>query len=89
MSKAKSTNQSHFINLGVAALSSTLTVLPSTSAGFQLGEDGYIQALPDGHFASVDGRPDDVAGGKWLMDSVAFAALQANTPERRDITLWG
>ncbi|MDL3984586.1 phage protease [Shewanella xiamenensis] len=82
MSKAKSTNQSHFINLGVAALSSMLTVLPSTSAGFQLGEDGYIQALPDGHFSSVDGRPEDVPGGKWLMDEVAFAALKANTPHQ-------
>lgn len=82
MSKAKSTNQSHFINLGVAALSSTLTVLPSTSAGFQLGEDGYIQALPDGHFNAVDGRPEDVPGGKWLMDEVAFAALKANTPHQ-------
>ncbi len=82
MSKAKSTNQSHFINLGIAALSSTLTVVPSTSAGFQLGEDGYIQALPDGHFSSVDGRPEDVPGGKWLMDKVAFAALKANTPHQ-------
>lgn len=81
-SKAKSTNQSHFINLGIAALSSTLTVLPSTCAGFQLGEDGYIQALPDGHFAAVDGRPDDVPGGKWLMDAAAFAALKANTPHK-------
>lgn len=82
MSKAKSTNQSHFINLGVAALSSALTVLPSTSAGFQLGEDGYIQALPDGHFNAVDGRPEDVPGGRWLMDEVAFAALKANTPHK-------
>ncbi|WP_173497605.1 phage protease [Shewanella sp. ISTPL2] len=82
MSKAKSTNQSHFINLGVAALSSALTVLPSTCAGFQLGEDGYIQALPDGHFNAVDGRPEDVPGGRWLMDEVAFAALKANTPHQ-------
>lgn len=82
MSKAKSTNQSHFINLGVAALSSALTVVPSTSAGFQLGEDGYIQALPDGYFNAVDGRPEDVPGGKWLMDEVAFAALKANTPHQ-------
>lgn len=87
MSKAKSTNQSpaHLaasIALGVAALSSALVVNTSTSAGFQLGEDGYIQALPDGHFAAVDGRPDDVAGGKWLMDEAAFAALKANTPHQ-------
>ncbi|MCU7976918.1 phage protease [Shewanella sp. SW36] len=66
--------------LGFAALSSQLNVNPE--AAFVVGEDGYIQALPDGHFAAVDGRPDDVAGGKWLMDSVAFAALQANTPHK-------
>lgn len=66
--------------LGFAALSSQLNV--NSEAAFVVGEDGYIQALPDGHFASVDGRPDDVAGGKWLMDSVAFAALQANTPHK-------
>ncbi|MCS6175858.1 phage protease [Shewanella baltica] len=66
--------------LGFAALSSQLNV--NTEAAFVVGEDGYIQALPDGHFASVDGRPDDVAGGKWLMDSTAFAAMQANTPHK-------
>ncbi|MBW3513200.1 phage protease [Shewanella sp. NKUCC01_JLK] len=66
--------------LGFAALSSQLNV--NTEASYVVGEDGYIQALPDGHFAAVDGRPDDVAGGKWLMDSVAFAALQANTPHK-------
>lgn len=78
----QSNNQSHFITLGVAALSSLLTVPQSTSAGFQLGVDGYIQALPDGHFNAVDGRPSDVPGGKWLMDAVAFAALKANTPHQ-------
>lgn len=66
--------------LGFAALSSQLNV--NSEASYVVGEDGYIQALPDGHFAAVDGRPDDVAGGKWLMDSVAFAALQANTPHK-------
>lgn len=66
--------------LGFAALSSQLNV--NSEAAFVVGEDGYIQALPDGHFASVDGRPDDVAGGNWLMDSTAFAALQANTPHK-------
>ncbi|MCU8007738.1 phage protease [Shewanella sp. SM87] len=66
--------------LGFAALSSQLNV--NSEADFVVGEDGYIQALPDGHFAAVDGRPEDVAGGKWLMDSVAFAALQANTPHK-------
>ncbi|MDT3296090.1 phage protease [Shewanella sp. SP2S2-6] len=65
---------------GFAALSSQLNV--NSEADFVVGEDGYIQALPDGHFAAVDGRPGDVAGGKWLMDSIAFAALQANTPHK-------
>ncbi|MGI2158048.1 phage protease [Shewanella baltica] len=66
--------------LGFAALSSQLNVNPE--ATFVVGEDGSIQALPDGHFAAVDGRPDDVPGGKWLMDAAAFAALKANTPHK-------
>jgi len=77
---SKSKNQTS-IAIGVAALSSTIAINPNTT-GVLFGEDGYIQALPDGHFAAVDGRPDDVAGGKWLMDSVAFAALRANTPHK-------
>lgn len=78
MSKSKKQTT---IAIGVAALSSTIAINPS-STGVLFGENGYIQALPDGHFAAVDGRPDDVAGGKWLMDSVAFAALRANTPHK-------
>ncbi|QRK80179.1 phage protease [Shewanella sp. LZH-2] len=69
------------IAIGVAALSSTIAINPNTT-GVLFGEDGYIQALPDGHFAAVDGRPDDVPGGKWLMDAAAFAALKANTPHK-------
>nr|WP_254451468.1 phage protease [Shewanella sp. ISTPL2] len=38
--------------------------------------------MPDGHFNAVDGRPEDVPGGRWLMDEVAFAALKANTPHQ-------
>jgi phage I-like protein len=66
--------------LGFAALSRQLNSDSQTSV--VLGEDGYIQALPDGAFAAVDGRPLDVKGGKWLMDREAFAALQANTPHQ-------
>jgi phage I-like protein len=51
--------------LGFAALSRQLN--SDTQTSFVLGEDGYIQALPDGAFAAVDGRPLDVKGGKWLM----------------------
>jgi len=69
------------IAIGVAALSSSIAINPNTT-DVLFGEDGYIQALPDGHFAAVDGRPDDVPGGKWLMDAAAFAALKANTPHK-------
>lgn len=65
---------------GFAALSSQLNA--DKDAVFTVAEDGYIQALPDGLFASVDGRPADVAAGKWLMDETAFTALQANTPHQ-------
>ncbi|MGI2227055.1 phage protease [Shewanella frigidimarina] len=68
------------IALGFAALSSQLNA--HADAAFSVADDGYIQALPDGQFASVDGRPEDVKGGKWLMDATAFAALQANTPHQ-------
>lgn len=77
---SKSKNQTAMA-IGVAALSSTIAINPNTT-GVLFGEDGYIQALPDGHFAAVDGRPDDVPGGKWLMDAAAFAALKANTPHK-------
>ncbi|MCG9722116.1 phage protease [Shewanella sp. Isolate7] len=66
--------------IGFAALSSQMTT--TTAAAFVVAEDGYIQALPDGQFASVDGRPSDVPSGKWLMDEAAFAAMQANTPHK-------
>ncbi|MDR8523473.1 phage protease [Shewanella fidelis] len=65
---------------GFAALSSQLDA--DNDVAFTVAEDGYIQALPDGLFASVDGRPSDVAAGKWLMDEAAFTALQANTPHQ-------
>lgn len=78
MSKSKTQTA---IAIGVAALSSTIAINPNTT-GVLFGEDGYIQALPDGHFAAVDGRPDDVPSGKWLMDAAAFAALKANTPHK-------
>ncbi|MCZ4339649.1 phage protease [Shewanella colwelliana] len=65
---------------GFAALSSQLNA--NTDVDFTVAEDGYIQALPDGQFASVDGRPADVVAGKWLMDETAFNALQANTPHQ-------
>ncbi|BDA59746.1 phage protease [Shewanella xiamenensis] len=78
MSKSKTQTT---IAIGVAALSSTIAINPNTT-GVLFGEDGYIQALPDGYFAAVDGRPDDVPGGKWLMDAAAFAALKANTPHK-------
>jgi len=61
----------------LTALSSQLTFDITTA-----NADGYIQALPDGEFAAVDGRPSDVKAGKWLMDTIAFTALKANTPHQ-------
>ena len=61
----------------LTALSSQLTLDITTA-----NADGYIQALPAGYFAAVDGRPSDVKAGKWLMDAIAFAALKANTPHQ-------
>lgn len=62
---SKSKNQTS-IAIGVAALSSTIAINPNTT-GVLFRENGYIQALLDGYFASVDVCPYDVAGGKWLM----------------------
>ncbi len=52
------------------------------ASAFAAESDGYIQALPDGQFSAVDGRPHDVTNRKWLMDATAFAALKANTPHQ-------
>ncbi len=43
-----------------------------------------VQLLPDGLFSAKDGRPFDVDSGKWLMDEVAFAMLQANAAAREN-----
>ncbi|MCH4295574.1 phage protease [Shewanella sp. 3B26] len=77
MSTAKRQSQ----QLQLAALSSAIA-FEIGSAGATGDDEGWVQALPDGAFAAVDGRPHDVASGKWLMDSIAFAALQANTPHQ-------
>lgn len=71
-----STQKCHVQRLQLAALSATIA--------FEIheGTDGWVQALPDGEFASVDGRPADVPSGKWLMDDVAFAAMKAYTPHQ-------
>ncbi|MBY6223565.1 phage protease [Ferrimonas balearica] len=68
----------------LSAAESRLVLAPlSAELAVTLPEDGYIQALPDGPFAAVDGRPADVASGQWQMDAEAFAALKANTPHQQ------
>lgn len=62
----------------LAALTSQLLL-----ASAMADSDGYIQALPDGKFTAVDGRPHDVKSGQWLMDATAYAALKANTPHQQ------
>ncbi|MCB5226171.1 phage protease [Alishewanella sp. 16-MA] len=60
-------------SLGLAVLSGELQT-----------EDGWVQLLPDGEFASIDGRPHDVPGGKWKMSAqiaerlIQQAKLRAN-----------
>ncbi len=49
----------HAQQLQLAALSSTIA--------FEVheGSDGWVQALPDGEFVSVDGRLADVLNGSY------------------------
>lgn len=67
-----------------------LTATASTSLGLAVlsgelqTEDGWVQLLPDGDFAAIDGRPHDVPGGKWKMNAkiaerlISQAKLRAN-----------
>jgi phage I-like protein len=60
---------------------------PLAVLSFSVGEIDSINAervqlLPDGYFSAKDGRPDDVANGKWLMDEQAFATLKASASLR-------
>jgi len=45
-------------------------------------QDGWYQLLPAGYFSAVDGRPHDVASGKWFIDAQIVATLKANTPHQ-------
>ena len=65
----------------LAALNFTLAAIDA-DAGHNIAR--RVQLLPDGLFAAKDGRPFDVASGKWLMDDVAFAMLQANAAAREN-----
>lgn len=58
------------LSIAVAALSA------------QIGSPDLLQLMPDGQFASIDGRPDDVPGGKWLMDQQAADMLLAAAKAR-------
>ncbi|TDB43280.1 phage protease [Photorhabdus luminescens] len=39
------------------------------SAAISNSADGWYQLLPAGHFSARDGRPDDVPGGQWFIDT--------------------
>lgn len=43
-----------------------------------------IQLFPDGKFQALDGRPDDVPGGFWLMDQVAADQVIAAARARQN-----
>lgn len=41
-------------------------------------ENGWCQLLPAGHFSAIDGRPEDVEGGQWLLDEETANVLIAD-----------
>tara|TARA_B110000211_G_scaffold46972_1_gene50497 strand:- start:758 stop:1930 length:1173 start_codon:yes stop_codon:yes gene_type:complete len=73
-------------NIAIAALTNkndtALAVLSFSVGSLDNAKNNRVQLLPSGHFSSKDGRPHDVAGGKWLMDKEAFAILKANAASR-------
>ena len=56
-------------NLGLAICN--LAVLPN-----EQGISERVLIIPDGEFASRDGRPFEVPSRTWLMDDIAFAHIQ-------------
>ncbi|MCG9755029.1 phage protease [Shewanella insulae] len=68
----------------LAALNFTLAAIGADNTGADNSIARRVQLLPDGLFSAKDGRPFDVASGKWLMDEVAFAMLQANANAREN-----
>jgi phage I-like protein len=72
--------------VAIAALTNkndtALAVLSFSVGSLDNTQNNRVQLLPSGHFSSKDGRPEDVAGGKWLMDAEAFAILKANAAKR-------
>lgn len=60
----------------------SLAVLSYSVGEIDSANSGRVQLLPDGHFSAKDGRPEDVANGKWLMDEQAFATLKASASLR-------
>ncbi|MDP2548080.1 phage protease [Oceanobacter sp. 4_MG-2023] len=74
-------NQPSIQSLGLAVCSA---LIDSPASGVSPGSDGLyrIQLLPDGYFGAPDGRPNDVPGGQWLLDDIAWASLKANASQR-------
>jgi phage I-like protein len=74
--------------LAIAALTNqcttSLAVLSFSVGAINSNQIDRVQLLPSGLFASKDGRPEDVAGGKWLMDQLAFEQLKANAALREN-----
>jgi phage I-like protein len=60
----------------------SLAVLSYSVGEIDSANSERVQLLPDGYFSAKDGRPEDVANGKWLMDQQAFANLQASASLR-------
>lgn len=60
----------------------SLAVLSFSVGEIDSTKSERVQLLPDGYFSAKDGRPEDVANGKWLMDEQAFANLKASASLR-------
>lgn len=59
-----------------------LAVLTFSVGALDHANSQRVQLLPDGEFSAKDGRPFDVANGKWTMDAQAFANLKASASTR-------
>ena len=74
----------------LAVLSAQVSTDPAVGLGIlsgrlePLGEDGWAQLLPAGHFSAVDGRPHDVPNKQWYLDGEIAARLIAGVQQQRN-----
>lgn len=74
---ALTNNKSNANNVGLAALTFTVGEI-------NVDDPKRVQLLPDGYFKAKDGRPFDVVGGQWLMDSLAYELISDAASRRKN-----